>query len=184
MAMAICTLVAHVSRALDFYSKRNSTFFAIGKTSQWSEEDIGVDFDPERDYDVNPPIPKNTDDMKEIIGYKKAEFVSPVVPDENGTLEYRNVKWRIVSPDHAVEEGARWVFLSAGLAYNELPVDNPYREIGVYTGLQPVSGTSEAAYALLPSQVAEQGLLEVIDFRKPVYRDTDVRERIKLVLEF
>ena len=182
--MAICTLIAHVSRALDFYNKRSSTYFAIGKTSIWSASDIGEGYSPTIDYDANPPVPKNTDVMKEVIGYKRVEFISPVVRDENGTLEYRDTKWRIVSPEEAVAEGARWIFLSTGLAYDELPTNDPYREIGVYTGLVPIDTVAEASYALLPSQVSDPGLLEVLDYRKPVYRDTDVRERIKLVLEF
>lgn len=180
--MAICTLEAHVSRALDFYNK-NSIYFAFGKTSKWGEDDV-VNFDPNEDYDLNPPIPKNTDKMKEVIGYKKIEFKSLVVQDDNGSLTYRDTKWRIVKPEEAVDEGSRWVFLSAGLAYNELPADLPYRQIGVYTGLKTKDEISEAIYSLLPNQVEDPGLLEVIDFRKPVYRDTDVRERIQLILEF
>ena len=39
---------------------------------------------------------KNTDDMKEIVGFKKAEFKAMVVQDDNGSLEYRGVNWRIV----------------------------------------------------------------------------------------
>lgn len=181
--MAICTLKAHVARALDFYNK-DSIWFGIGKTSKWSVEDLGVDFETERDYDSNPPVPKNTDEITELVGFKRTEFKSLVVQDDNGTLEYRNTKWRIVAPEDAQKVGARWVFLSAGLTFNELPAEKPYRAIGVYTGLKPVEGTSEARYSLVPSQVEDEGMLEVIDFRKPVYRDVDVRERIKLIVEF
>lgn len=181
--MAICTLKAHVARALDFYNKE-SIWFSFGKTSKWSVEDLGGEFEPERDYDSNPPVPKNTDDVTEVLGYKRIEFKSMVVQDDNGTLEYRNTKWRIVPPDEAVKEGARWVFLSAGLTFNELPAEKPYRAVGVCSGLKPVEGTSEALYSLLPIQVEDPGLTEVVDFRKPVWRDTDVRERVKIVLEF
>lgn len=180
--MAICTLKAHVSRALDFYNK-DSIYFCIGKTSEWDSTDV-EDYDSTVDYDQNPPLPTNTSDMSEVIGYKRIEFKSPVVQDDNGTLEYRGTKWRVVNPESAVEEGARWIFLSAGLTYNELPADKPYRKIGVYTGLTPNDDVSSAQYALLPSQVSDPGLLEVIDFRRPIWRDTDVRERICLVLEF
>ena len=180
--MAVCTLQAHVSRALDFYNK-SGLYFGIGKTSKWSASDV-PDFDSERDYDIRPPAPKNTDILKEILGYKRVEFKSLVVQDDSGSLEYRNVKWKVVKPEDAVLEGARWVYLSAGLAYDELPADLPYRAVGVFSGLVPVEGTSEALYALTPIQVKDSGLLEVIDFRRPVYRDVDVRERIKIILEF
>lgn len=180
--MAICTLKAHVSRAIDFYNK-DSIYFCIGKTSKWTADDI-EDFNESIDYDKNPPLPTNKSDMSEVIGYKRAEFKSLVVQDDNGSLEYRGTKWRAVKPEDAATEGARWVFISTGLTYNELPADEPYRKIGVYTGLVPEDGVSSAQYALLPTEVKDPGLLEVIDFRKPIYRDTDVRERIKLVLEF
>ena len=183
--MAICTLKAHVSRALDFYNK-DSIYFAIGKYTQWASGDF-PGYDPSINYDINPPVPTNTSDMSEIIGYKKAEFEALVVQDANGSLEYRGTKWRVVSPSEAINDGARWVFVSTSLAYQDFAVEsskNVYREVGVYTGLVPNSDVSAATYALLPSQVQDQGLLEVIDFRKPVYRDTDVREKLKIVLEF
>ncbi len=180
--MAICTLKAHVSRALAFYNL-DSIWFSIGKSSRWTKDDID-DFDETIDYDKYPPVPKNTDEMKEIIGFKRVEFKAMVVQDDAGTLDYRNVKWRVVDPENAVKEGARWVYVATGLSYNELPVENPYRQIGVHTGLKPVEGVLSTLYALLPNQVSDEGLLEVIDYRKPVYRDMDVRERIKLILEF
>ena len=180
--MAICTLKAHVSRALDFYNK-DDIYFAIGKSTPWSASDID-NFDTTRDYENNPPVPKNTDDMKEIVGFKKAEFKAMVVQDDNGSLEYRGVNWRIVSPTDAVTEGARWVYISTELSYDELPTNKPYRQVGIYTGLKKAGSVQGNVYNLLPNQVSDKGLLEVIDFRKPVYRDSDVREKLKIILEF
>ena len=164
--MAICTLKAHVSRALDFYNKED-IYFAIGKSTPWSASDID-NFDASRDYENNPPVPKNTDDMKEIVGFKKAEFKAMVVQDDTD----------------AVTEGARWVYISTELSYDELPTDKPYRQVGIYTGLKKSSSVQGNVYNLLPNQVTDKGLLEVIDFRKPVYRDSDVREKLKIILEF
>ena len=181
--MAICTLQGHVSRAIDFY-KKSGMFVGIGKSTPWSEEDV-ESYDATRDYEQYPPAPKNTDELKEIIGYKRVEFRALVVQDDkNGTLEYRGTKWRIVPESDAVKEGARWVFVSTELTYNELPVPYPYRQIGVYTGLTLKEDVNLALYAVLPEQVEDKGILEVLDNRKPVYRDSDVREKIKLVLEF
>ena len=180
--MAICTLKAHVSRALDFY-KKDDIYFAIGKGSQWTASDL-ENFDTTRDYDMNPPVPKNTDDMKELIGFKKSEFKALVIQDDNGSLEYRGVNWRIVSPDDAITQGARWVYVSTELSYDELPTDKPYRQVGIYTGLRKSESVKGNVYNLLPNQVVDKGLLEVIDYRKPVYRDTDVREKLKIILEF
>lgn len=181
--MAICTLKAHVARAMDFYN-HDDIYFAIGKSSNWSSSDL-TDFDSSRDYNVNPPEPKNTDDMKEVIGYKKAEYKSFVVQDDiNGTLDYRNTKWRVVNKEDAATAGARWVYVSTELLYEELPTELPYRCIGVYTGLTLADGVSSSKFNLLPSEVKDAGLLQVIDYRKPIYRNTDVKEKIKLILEF
>lgn len=181
--MAICTLQGHVSRAIDFYNK-DDMFVCIGKSSPWTSDDMDS-YDDSRDYEQYPPAPKNTDVMKEVIGYKRIEFRSLVVQDDvNGTLEYRGTKWRIVPITDALEEGARWVYISTELSYNELPTTLPYRQVGVYTGLKLNDGVNPAIYAVLPDQVKSTGILEVIDNRKPVYRDSDVREKIKLILEF
>ena len=181
--MAIFTLKGHVSRALDFYNK-GDIYFAIGKYTKWDASSV-EDFDPTRDYDVDPPIPKNTDPFLEPIAYKYAQSRFMVVPDEdNGTLEYRGTKWRIVHPDDAIAEGARWVYITSILEYAEMPTDKAYRQVGVYTGLERAPGVPTDIYVLLPAQVADTGILEVLDDRKPVYRDADVKEQIKLVLEF
>lgn len=184
MIMAICTLQGHVSRAMDFRDKE-SKFIGIGKSTPWSREDIGEEYDSSRDYEQYPPVPRNTDSLKEIIGYKRVEFCSLVAPDDAaGTLEYRGTKWRIVSDSEAVEMGARWVYISTELTYNELPITDPYRQVGVYTGLKLAEGVNPAKYAVLPEEVESNGLLEVIDNRKPIYRDADVKEKIKIILEF
>jgi hypothetical protein len=181
--MAICTLQGHVSRALDFKNK-DGKFFGIGKSTVWSSEDMD-DYDSSRDYEQYPPAPKNTDTLKEIIGYKRVEFCSLVVPDDvSGTLEYRGTKWRIVADEDAVKEGARWVYIFSELSYNELPTTVPYRQVGAYTGIVLNDSVNPAKYAVLPSEVKDSGILEILDNRKPVYRDDDVREKLKIIVEF
>lgn len=181
--MAICTLQGHVSRAIDFYNKQD-VYFCIGKTSPWTVEDLGDRFDSSVDYESNPPIPRNIDTMIDIVGYKKAESAFLVVQDDSGALEYRGTRWKIVSREEAPREGARWVYLSAYLSYNELPTDIVYRQMGVVSGLEKVEGVSDSKFVLLPEEVESQGLLEVIDNRRPVYRDADIREHLKIIIEF
>lgn len=185
--MAILTMRGHISRAMDFYNK-DSIYAAIGKSSKWQQGDCkeleGDGFDPTKDYDQYPPAPAITDDLLEVIGFKKIEFRSMVVQDENGTLEYRGSKWKIVTPEDALSEGARWIYLSTTLTYNELPTSLPYRQVGIYTGLQPNDDIPDTQYVLLPEEVKDEGILEVLDNRKPIYRDNDIRETLKLILEF
>lgn len=176
-------MLGHVARAIDFYHK-NDMYFCIGKTTPWSAEDLGDEFNPSNDYEANPPIPKNTDTILELAGYKKVESAFLVIPDESGDLEYRNTRWKIVTEAEAPEKGARWVYISSYLSYNELPTDIVYRQIGVVSGLKAIEGIPSSKYALLPDEVEKAGLLEVIDNRKPVYRDMDIREHMKLIIEF
>lgn len=168
--MAVTTIDGHVSRALDFFNK-DSIHFAIGRTSSWENE-------------FNPPTPLPTDEMEDPLGYKQVESKFMVVPDENGSITYRNEKWRIVDKNEALDNGSKWVYLATYVAYDELPTNVSYRQIGVYTGLKRNSGVPEGKYNLLPTDVQDPGILEVLDNRTPVYRESDQREQLILILEF
>ena len=185
--MAILTMKGHVSRALDFLNK-DSIYAAIGKSTKWAQGDCkeleGDGFDPTKDYDLYPPAPSINDNMIDIIGFKKIEIRSMVIQDDEGSIEYRGTRWRSLGVEEAIEVGSRWVYISTVLTYNELPVSAPYRQVGIYTGLKTLESVPDGKYALLPEDVEDVGLLEILDNRKPVYRDYDVRELIKIILEF
>lgn len=85
--MAIATTAAHVSRALDFYNKEGK-YFSIGRTAPWDDES-------------NPPAPNVSDYiLDDIIALKKVDNTYLVVPDDvDGTIQYRDTKWRRVTPE-------------------------------------------------------------------------------------
>lgn len=84
--MAIATTSAHVSRALEFYNKVGK-YFSIGGTTPWDDEQ-------------NPPSPNVNDfRLKDIVALKKVDNIYLVVQDNNGTISYRDTKWRIVTPE-------------------------------------------------------------------------------------
>lgn len=171
--MAVMTLKGHVSRAMKFYDTED-LFFGIGRTTPWDDES-------------NPPVPQNTDDLEEIAGYKQCESKFMVVPaegDDQGQISYRGAKWKIVPYDSAVDLGARWVYVATHIAYDEFPVDLVYRQIGFYSGLVRADGVPEAKVNLLPDEVLDPGILEILDNRTPVYRDLDQRELVSFILEF
>ena len=172
--MAVTTIKGHVSRALDFYSK-NEIFFGIGRTTPWDNEQ-------------KPPVPLNTDDLQEPCGYKLAEsrfLVIPVLEDGKPyELTYRDTKWKIVSEADAISKGARWVYIMTFMEYDEFPLDLVYRQVGVYTRLQRKEGIPPGKANLLPTEVHDPGILEIIDNRKPTYRDIDQREKLAVVVEF
>lgn len=120
--MAIATTSAHVSRALDFYNKAGK-YFSIGGTTAWDDEQ-------------NPPSPNVSDfKLNDIVALKKVDNTYLVVQDENGTINYRDTKWKIVTPEIStttsliVTEGSTTVgltSLSSIVAGNKLRIGNTY----------------------------------------------------------
>lgn len=182
--MAIITMNGHVSRALDFYHKTD-VYFSIGKISEWAESDRTKSTSSSNAVsDYSPPSPELSSDIVELVGMKKVERMFLVVPDENGSLVYRDSRWKIIAQDKALDKGARWVYLSASLNYNELPIDISYRMIGINTGITRKSGISKDKYVLEADEISDKGITEIIDFRRPIYRETGQREELAVVIEF
>lgn len=171
MSIAVTTTKGHVARAISFQA-RDDVYFKLGKSqTPWNDEQ-------------KPPVADPSDEVVEILGYKKAETSLLVVPDTKGTLVYRDEKYRAVTVDKAFDEGARWVYLTSDVSYSELPVDGVYRQIGLSSRVVKNTGVSDSKYALLPSEVKDKGIDEIIDNRKPIYRSDDMKESIVLVVEF
>ena len=182
--MAILTIDGHVSRAVDFY-KRGDIYFGIGKSTEWTEDNRTESTPDSRVVnEYNPPRPELTSELEGLLGVKKVERMYLVVPDVNGSLLYRDTRWSVVGLDDAFNEGARWVYLSTSLSYNELPIDISYRQIGIMTGVQRVEGVDPSKYTLELDEISDQGITEVIDYRKPIYRELDQREELVLIVEF
>lgn len=170
--MAIATINGHVNRALQFYSLLPEMYFVVGNPTAGSWTD-----------DFKPTSPSATDKVDVVVGYKKVGTAYPVVKDAtNGTISFNGTKWRLVTPDNAYTEGARWIYVTASIDYSELPVGVSYRQIGITTGLQKVDGVTTDA--LLPTQVKDPGILQTLDNRTPIYREASQREQIIQVIEF
>jgi len=153
--MAITTNRAHVVRALDFFNK-SETYFAIGKRTAWSEEDgSGAS-------DTNPPAPDTmTTEIKETIGFKKVENIFMVVPDnDEGTISYRDSRWKVVPADQALAQNAKWVYIDTTIRYDELPLGF-YRQIGVFTDLKKKKGEKEVVTLTVNSKATEAGNVAV-----------------------
>lgn len=170
MAGACATIGFHVKRALEFYNT-SSVFFALAKESNWPDE-------------YNVPNPTTDSVLEGVWAYKKVEAKYMVVPDEvNGTIMYKKTKWRIVNEKDAMKEKCRWVYLTSFIYYDELPLKT-YHQVGIYTGLQLQPGVATGAVNLLPEQVKDPGLLEIIDFRAGITRSMDMREQLGMIIEF
>lgn len=175
--MAVTTIHAHVNRAKEFLV-RDDVYFAIGRTSPWQNENTPGFEVPDEDF--------NALALDEIIGYKKIDVAYIVRPTEVGEtpdIQYREENWMIVPPDQAIAQKARWVYIRSTILFNELPL-GVYRQVGVYTGVVKKPELPAGQDNLLPTEVDNVGVLEVIDNREFSNRQLDQKEVLSLILEF
>lgn len=166
--MAVTLTKGHISRALDFYKK--NIYFGIGRQTPWDDEST-------------PPEPYPDDFLENPLVFKRAESVFMVVPDTTGELIYRNTAWKIVDPTEALEKGARWVYVSTNLSYEEVATNISYRQVCIFTDMVPIAG-AESEFVLTPDKIQDYGIPQVLDNRKPVYREPDMKEKLSIVIEF
>jgi len=83
----------------------------------------------------------------------------------------------------ALLEGARWVYIGAYARYDELPLVG-YRVLAVFSRLIKEQSVASNKVALLPADVLDVGILEVLDNRKVINRALDQQEMLSVVIEF
>ena len=157
--LPITTTVGHVSRAISFFELSN-VYFALGKPSPWEGE-------------TEP----------DLIGMKRVDVKSLVVPDEEGTVVYRDQTWRKISADEAIQLGAHWVYIEASILYDELPAV-AYRQIGVFSRVKLNDEVPASKSILLPEDIKNVGILEILDQRKVVTRNEDSKDTFSMIIEF
>ena len=169
--MPIITEVGHVRRALEFFNRKGK-FFCVGQQSPWEDEGY-------------PPAPSfNSTTVNQVLGYKAVSQVHLVVPDNvAGTIQYGSTKLRIVTPQNALSEKAKWVYVDASLDSDELPIGE-YRQVALFSGLQRKVGVAAGKLALLPSEVESEGILEVLDNKKVTKRALNQKEMLKFLIQF
>lgn len=171
--LPIATTMGHVSRAISFYELPN-VYFALGKTSPWDNENA---------EGFVPPAPSmDATTLEELVGMKKVSTKSLVYPDDNGTIIYRDQTWRKVTVDEAIMLGAHWVYIETSMLYTDFPV-TAYRQIGVFSRVKLNAGVSQSKEVLLPADISNVGVLEILDQRKVVTRNEDSRDTFSMIVE-
>jgi len=168
------TISKNVRQAFEFQQK-TTVWIGIGRTSPWpNEENV-------------PDPPRTTQAIGEILGLVKPLPLKMVVPADDGEIEMFAQKFHALPMPYDINtlitDGARWVYVSAWLMYDEFPVA-AYRQEGVYSGVVPDASVPPGATILLPGQVASYGLLEAITNRRKIQRRADQKEFIEFILEF
>lgn len=128
------------------------------------------------------PGDKMTFTVDPATGFRLVGVKHMCVPDPAGTLVHRDTNYRIVDAADAQDEQAYYVYIEATFDYDNLPV-KPYRQVGVFTGLTRKTGVTLGQERLLPTEVEDVGVLEVLDNRKVIYRDADSRQNYSFIVE-
>lgn len=172
--LPITTTVGHVSRAISFF-ELPKLYFALGKTSPWPGED---------QPGFSAPLPLvSAITLEELVGMKQVDTKSIVTPDDQGTIVYRDQTWRKVAPMEAVKLGAHWVYIEASIFYEELPT-TAYRQIGVFSRVVTKPSVPDNKRVLLPGDIQDVGVLEILDQRKVVNRNEDSKDTFSMIVEF
>jgi hypothetical protein len=168
----------HCSRALNFYEMSDTLYFGLGKTTPWSEDETESSFiPPEPDIDAT--------NLMELVGLKQATRVMLVIPSDDGEIEYRGSTWKSISTDEAIENNARWVLVETTIYYDEMPITD-YRQIGIFSRVQRADGLEESQTVLLAERgdIKDFGILEVLDNRHVVTRQSDTKDVYQMIIEF
>ena len=177
--LPITTAMGHTSRAI-LFQQLPYIYFGLGRYSPWEGEVEAA----ESGTDFSAPLPSvQAKTLDELIGLKKVDVKSLVVPDEDGTVVYRDRTWRKISKEQAIELGAHWVYIEASIYYDELPA-TAYRQIGVFSMVEVNEGIPEGKDLLLPSEIKSTGILEILDNRKVVTRNEDSKDTFSMIVEF
>ena len=171
--LPVTTYLGHTDRALSF-ANSNSVYFALGKTSPWSQDENDKVYIP-------PEVDLNANNLEELVCMKKVTQKLMVIPDPTGEIEYDGQNWKVVSDSDAIRLRSRWVYLTTTIRYNELELSQ-YRQIGVYNRVVPNDGVTRDL--LLPAHIKDTGLLIACNNRGVVTRQPDTRDVYSMIIEF
>lgn len=148
-----------------------NAWVGIGKNGTWG------------DGDTPPQVDSTTIALDGLVALKRAETLTLVVPDVNGTIEHLGQKWMPVIVGDARAKQARWVYVAAWLRYGEVPIVT-YRQTGAFFGVTRNGGVDVGKLVLLPAEVADLGYLAAVNNRSPIPRAEDQKELVEFIIEF
>jgi hypothetical protein len=167
----IITKDSRTQRTMDFKSK--NLYIGAGRTTSWTDEN-------------NPPLPDtNSSEIEELEFIKKVSVLKFVVQDDiNGTIVYRDTKWREIQEADIYTESCYHLFIQVDFDYDNLPLIT-YRQIGIIESPIEIDGVSECTQiSYVNTEISSQGILHYLDNRYPTVRQLDNMERISIIIEF
>lgn len=166
--MSTLTQSHHVAQALRFLAATNK-YIGIGRTAAW-------------DVETAPPAPSViATGVDTPICYAPLSKACLVVADAGGAITFGGDTYLEVPPEDAYTVGATQVYVEAQLNGAAAPLVT-YRQAALFSGLTKAGGAG--AGILLPADVTDPGILEVLDNRQPTYRAADTLDVIAHLLQF
>jgi hypothetical protein len=138
--------------------------------------------------DQNPPNPPFASNLVNTpIGAKKATKQLVIQDDVTGTEQFilngTLTRWKVITTlEEALTLGARWVLLRSIIVGDELPL-NQFREVGFFTGLVKANGVDANKTNLTAAEIQSYGILEALEYKKPISRDISTGYEIAALIE-
>lgn len=168
--------------------EQGSFTLCIGKSDVWLE--------PYNDSFPEPASAMSTS-IDDPIAYK---FISngPIIDDTrqvavayakvdniDGTIEYQGTRYRLTTDFSVALNDLSGpftaVYIKAAIIRDEVDPTTSFRRVGVFLN---TVGTFDENGIALPAAITDQGMLIIIDNRKPLFRNIDQSEVFEVIIPF
>ena len=127
--------------------------------------------------------PTENSDVTTLVGLKRVERTSFVVPDPNGSIQYRGKTYSEVQEANIFTRKANYVMLTADIQDGDFPLGTEYNQLVLCTNVVHKPG-KENSYTLTPNDITSQGNTVIADYRRSVIIDESSIVHLTLILEF
>ena len=157
---------------LALLAKQNTTYWiAVGRTTAWPDDDA-------------PPSETRVDELIEPIIYVRGAGVTlctPVV--SGGDLLYKGQSYQSVTDEDAIDELARFIYMSAEIRPASGQPYGTYRQRAVVCNVTPTLGHESDGW-LAPANVLDPGTVCLIENDVPNIQSLERSQVLPMVLEF
>lgn len=124
-----------------------------------------------------PSPPGSATALVAEIGRRKATQVEFCAPDSNGAISVPEGRFSVTSTPTAN------LYFKFHFEFEDA-IGSTIREQGIFLDTVAASGVPSGQFYLVPSQVAQQGTMLLIERRAPILRENTIRELIEFVVTF
>lgn len=124
-------------------------------------------------------VPESISDTSLVseIGRRKASYVTYCTPDDAGSIEVPNGRFSESS------QPTKYLYMKFSFDFDEAP-SATIRELGVFVGTKVTSGLPLGQMYFLPSEIADAGMLLLLEHIARFDRSASVRQTFEFVVTF